>query len=218
MHSTVTVFEVQTLLNASKATNFTFKITGDTSLPDDEIKTINSAYQSTYEKIVELESRGFQLTFDKLENDIFTSNLQMIDSSFPFIIAELLKYFYRRDCGSSLETMMTQLEQFNPLNYDTNHAHPFYRYKMKSFLEDVALGMTPASVWNGVYDATGGYIIVKKDGEIVCYHVYNRNEFQDYLLKNTKFEAGSRSRFEYGFLYKEGNDFFMKLNLAIRFK
>lgn len=207
-----------TLLNSSKATNVTFKLVGGTTLSDDEIKMINSAYQSTYEKIVELESRGFQLTCDKLENDIFTSNLQMIDSSFPFIIAELLKYFYRRDCGSSLETMMAQLEQFNPLNYDMNHAHPFYRYKMKSFLEDVALGMTPASVWNGVYDATGGYIIVKKDGEIVCYHVYNRNEFQDYLLKNTKFEAGSRSRFEYGFLYKEGNDLFMKLNLAIRFK
>lgn len=207
-----------TLLNSSKATNFTFKLVGETSISQSEIDKINSAYQSTYEKLVELESRGYQFTFDKIENNIFTSNLQMIDSSFPFIIAELLKYFYRRDCNSSLEALMEQIEQLNPLKYDTDNNHPFYRYKMKSFLEDVALGMTPASVWNGVYDATGGYIIVKKDGEIVCYHVYNRNEFQDYLIKNTRFEAGSRSRFDYGFLYKDGDDLFMKLNLAIRFK
>ncbi|MGR6012372.1 HpaII family restriction endonuclease [Bacillus paranthracis] len=29
-------------------------------------------------------------------------------------------------------------------------------------------------------------LLSKKDGELVCYHVYNRNEFQDYLLKKHK--------------------------------
>lgn len=41
---------------------------------------------------------------------------------------------------------------------------------MKVLLIDVALGMTPAKEWNGRYDANGGYIVIRKDGEIVCYH------------------------------------------------
>jgi len=27
------------------------------------------------------------------------------------------------------------------------------------------LGMTPSKVWTGIYDATGGYLIVKENGE-----------------------------------------------------
>ena len=77
--------------------------------------------------------------------------------------------------------------------------------------------MTPARIWTGQYDATGGIIIVKQDGELVCYHIYNRNEFQDYLLNNTRIEQASTSRYEFGSLYKDNDKIFMKLNLQIRF-
>ena len=53
----------------------------------------------------------------------------------------------------------------------------------------IALGMMPASQWKGKYEATGGYIIVKEDGDILCYHIYNRNEFREYLYNNTKFDT-----------------------------
>lgn len=207
-----------TLLNASGATNFTFKFVGQASLSDDEVERINNTYSSTYERIVELEKLGYNLDFVEMDNSIFKSNLLMIDSSFPFIISELLKYYYKRECSSSMGDMIAHIEQLNPCGFNTESSHPFYRYKMKNFLVDVALGMTPNEVWEGIYDATGGYIVVKRDGEIVCYHVYNRNEFQDYLLKNTRFEAGSRSKHHFGYVYKEGEDLFMKLNLQIRFK
>lgn len=77
--------------------------------------------------------------------------------------------------------------------------------------------MTLAKVWNGKYDATGGYIIVREDGEVLCYHIYNRNDFQEYLLKNTKFEKPDSKRYEYGSVYKSGEHTFIKLNLQIRF-
>lgn len=207
-----------TLLNASGATNFIFKFNGQAFLSDEEIERINNTYSSTYERLVELEKLGYQLEFDKVGNDVFRSNLQMIDSAFPLIMSELLKYYYKRESSSSMLDMIQHIENINPCNFDTQSAHPFYRYKMKNFLVDVALGMTPNEVWEGIYDANGGYIVVKRDGEIVCYHVYNRNEFQDYLLKNTRFEAGSRSKHDFGYLYKDGNNLFMKLNLQIRFK
>ena len=84
-------------------------------------------------------------------------------------------------------------------------------------MTDVALGMTPSKVWSGKYIATGGLIIVKQDGEIVCYHVYNQNEFQDYLVNKTKFEQASTDRYKFAKLYREKNKIFIKLNLQIRF-
>ena len=105
----------------------------------------------------------------------------------------------------------------NPLNFDTDNNHLFYEYKIKRFLTDVALGMMPSKVWTGKYDATGGYLIVKENGDVLCYHIYNRNEFEDYLLNNTKLETASSSRHGFGKIYKSNGEMFFNLNLQIRF-
>ena len=77
--------------------------------------------------------------------------------------------------------------------------------------------MKPSTVWNGDYDATGGFIIVKEDGDILCYHIYNRNEFQEYLLQNTKFETASTTKHHFGSSYEKDGELFFKLNLQVRF-
>ena len=105
----------------------------------------------------------------------------------------------------------------NPLNFTGTNVVEFYAHKMKSVLLDAALGMTPAKEWLGRYDANGGYLVVKRDGEIVCYHFYNRNDVEDYLYNNTRFERASRSRYGFGNLYKIGDQVYIKLNLQIRF-
>lgn len=76
----------------------------------------------------------------------------------------------------------------------------------------------PSKVWEGVYDAIGGYLIVKATGEVLCYHIYNKNEFENYLFANTKLETASSTRHEYGKIYEDNGQFFFKLNLQIRFK
>ena len=87
-----------------------------------------------------------------------------------------------------------------------------------NLLLDSALGMTPAKEWTGRYDANGGYLVVKKDGDIVCYHFYNRNDVEDYLFCNTRFERASRSRYNFGSLYcGDDGEAYIKLNLQIRF-
>jgi type II restriction enzyme len=88
---------------------------------------------------------------------------------------------------------------------------------MKRFLSDIALGMMPSKVWTGKLDATGGYLIVKGNGDILCYHIYNRNEFEEYLLKNTKLDTASSGRHDFGYIYKENEQLYFKLNLQIRF-
>ncbi len=67
------------------------------------------------------------------------------------------------------------------------------------------------------YDATGGYLIIKEDGDVLCYHIYDRNTFENYLINNTKLDTASSSRHNFGKLYKEKGELFMNLNLQIRF-
>lgn len=147
---------------------------------------------------------------------MFDLNLQVIDSRMADILAELLKYYFSGK-GSKTIDLLELVKIQNPCNYNGSLGHKFYDYKLKNFMRDVALGMTPSKRWNGKFDATGGYIVVKEDGELLCYHLYNHNEFQEYLLKNTKFETSSSSRYEYGEVYKESVEYYIKLNLQIRF-
>ena len=53
--------------------------------------------------------------------------------------------------------------------------------------------MMPSKEWDGQYEANGGYVIVKEDGDVLAYYIYNRGAFETYLLNNTKLERGSTS-------------------------
>lgn len=72
--------------------------------------------------------------------------------------------------------------------------------------------------WLSLDNASGGYIIIKKDGDVLCYHLYNRNFFEEYLLKNTQFDRPSATRHDYGYVYKENDSYYIDLNVQIRFK
>lgn len=206
-----------TLLNASTSTNFIFKVKNG-MFTDTEIKHINSIKsRSKYrDRVNNILSNDGKLKYENMQNEVFKLNLQVIDSNMPLIVSSMLLNYYKGN-ASSLIDLLQIVEKENPCNFNLDHNHTFYEYKIKNLLTDIALGMTPAKVWQGYYDATGCYIVVKENGEILCYHIYNRNEFEDYLLKNTKLDTPSH-RNNFGELYKEGNELFIKLNLQIRFK
>lgn len=207
-----------TLLNAGKTTNFIFKI-NNLSLTQNQISEINeietrSKIKDRIEKITEL---GGNLEFQKTESSVFSNNLILIDSALPKIISESLLLFFS-SAYSTVIDLTTQISAKNPLEFNLETNHPFYSYKIKRFLTDIALGMMPSKVWTGELDATGGYLVVKENGEVLCYHIYNRNEFEDYLFANTKLETASSTRHEFGKIYEENGKLYFKLNLQIRFK
>lgn len=209
--------DAPTLLNPGKTTNFIYQIEGNlTGVQIAEINGIDTK-SKIKDRVKAIRNKyNCSLKYSTMENENFLFNLQVIDSQLPVIVSELLLLYYG-DNGMKLDEMTEKLTVINPCKFKQSSEHPFYRYKVKSFLTDIALGMTPSKPWKGMYDATGGYIIVKKDGEVLCYHLYNKNEFQEYLIKNTKFETPSSSRYGFGQIYKENDALFIKLNLQVRF-
>jgi type II restriction enzyme len=207
-----------TLLNAGRSTNFIYEINNyyPLALEIEQINNIDTR-SKIRDRIEHISNAGGTLNFLKLENPIFQNNLILIDSLLPNILSNILKVFFTSPLSSIMD-IVQQVHEENPLNFDQQFSHTFYQYKVKRFLTDVALGMMPASVWSGIYDATGGYLIVKEDGDVLCYHIYNRNAFEDYLYKNTKFETASSTRHDFGRIYESNGKLYFKLNLQIRFK
>lgn len=212
-----------TLLNAGKTTNFIYKIVNCT-LTNEEIGDVNCLFikrgSKTHKdikgRISKIKDYSGKFNFEKAENVVFGNNLTLIDSSLPRIIAEII-FLYFTSGYSKIADLVQEITKLNPLNYDLNAGHPFYSYKIKRFLTDTALGMMPSKVWSGKVDATGGYLIVKEDGEILCYHIYNRNQFEDYLFYNTRLETASSSRHDFADIFYEDDVLYFKLNLQIRF-
>lgn len=228
-----------TLFNPAAGTNFIYKLTKPVGLDFDlkhfNYETLRLTKGTKKSKITlrlnTLEELGFKYEFVRIQSENLHLNLQLIDSQLPEIISHLV-YSKFNTGRSRITDLVSILNERNPLKFNLASGHPFYEYKIKNFLSEVALGMTPEAVFTGKYDATGGIIIVKEDGDIVCYHIYNKNEFQTYLINNTKLDqpatsedndnpgfekVGKAKPYKYGWVYEENNELFIKLNLQIRF-
>ena len=206
-----------TLLNAGDTTNILYKIDGK-ALTDSDIQSLNSIdkHQDRMEALLD---KGCKLTFVDIENKTFKNNLLFLDCYMPRFVADCLLTYCMPNSISSIKQTVEEIAQLNPFNFTGSNVLSFYEHKMKVLLLDVALGMTPGKEWKGRYDVNGGYLVVRKDGEIVCYHFYNRNDVEDYLYNNTRFESASRSRYNYGSLFRgEDGNVYIRLNIQIRFK
>lgn len=206
-----------TLLNAGIPTNILYKIE-DVEFTDDDIKTINDI-KDHLPRMKEIIERGGRLVYSNIEHQTFKNNLLFLDCCMPKFIAECLVIDSMPNATSAIKEAVEMVAAKNPFEFTGNDIVAFYEHKMKVLLLDAALGMTPSKEWKGRYDANGGYLVVRKDGEIVCYHFYNRNDIEDYLYHNTRFERGSRTRHNFGSLFRgDDGQVYIRLNLQIRFK
>ena len=204
-----------TLLNAGLPTNILYKVEG-VNLTDEDIQYINGIKEHL-PRMKEIADRGGRLVYNNIEHQVFKNNLLFLDSYMPEFIAECLVVDSMPNATSMIKDAVEMVARKNPFNFTGNDVVAFYEHKMKVLLLDAALGMTPSKEWKGRYDANGGYLVVRKDGEIVCYHFYNRNDVEDYLYLNTRLERASRNRYNFGNLFRDGSSLFIRLNLQIRF-
>jgi type II restriction enzyme len=193
-----------TLLNASQATNFIYKVDG--------VDSRYGAGAKGKDLVKAIYNAGGRLVFQRTQNSIFNDNLIMIDSRMPAIIAEMLVGYYTEKAFTCAE-----LAEYVGSSNILGQSADFYKHKTKEMLSAVALGMKPATPWNGTEEASGGYIIVKANGDVAAYHLYNRDAFRWYLPNNTRFKTPSTGRHDFCKLYEEAGATFIKLNLQIRF-
>jgi len=203
-----------TLLNASKGTIFTYEIT----------PSLNQSLLTELNELNENKPRGWvdqtlQHIYDNnskceyvcLSSDIFETNLQMIDFKLPEILSEIFVH------GYLVQNKQLDLAVQSYLNDNPSSKSELIKYKVNELLVASALGMVPMSPWAGLEEANGGYIIVKDNSEVLCYHLYERNELKNYLYTNTRFETASTSRYNTGRLYEINDKQYIDLALQIRF-
>lgn len=205
-----------TLLNAGKTTNVIYQLTGNMSI--ETMEQINSISTKTKirERVNEILNNGTQLKYHGFENPTLIRNLMLVDSRMPELFAQLVLTSFQTGIDK-LPDLTHHISQENPLHFPFADPLLYYTKLVKRMLMDFALGMVPGSEWSGNYDASGGYIIVKTTGQLVCYHVYRINDFQNYLFNNTKLDTPSSSRHGFGTIYEQEGVQYLKLNRQIRF-
>jgi len=102
----------------------------------------------------------------------------------------MLVGFYTKN-GNSLSDLVKYLSASKTIldKFDFELSREDYEFKLKQLLSASALGMQPSKPWDGMMRANGGYLIVVRSGDVLCYHAFNRDVFLSYLFNNTRFES-----------------------------
>jgi hypothetical protein len=203
-----------TLLNASGATNFEFRFNCREHLYE-ELESLGRKPKAVIQRLAQEE---ISLISSGPVNSMFNLNLRLSDSILPVLLSELVLQYYSGSRSDLLE-LINDLARRDPLGIGPTDADRFYTTKFRTLLSDVALGMKPSSRWDGRYVASGGYLVVKPSGEIVCLYAADRDKFRDYLLANTRLETADTKKHGFGKVERlESGGCRVLLNLQIRFK
>ena len=203
-----------TLFNPGENTNFEFLIDNCNDAIMNKFNSIDTNHK-IIDRMKHLYDNGCDLQpINHSISSQFEENLQFIDTLMPEFLQSLILYSYTYNL-KHIPDIINKIQEDNPFNYRNS---AIYSYKIKKLLCAFALGLTPErNDWLGAEDANGGYITVKTDGSIVCYHLYNRTEFENYLYEYTTLDRPSITRYDYMKIYKQGEEYRIKLCLQIRF-
>ena len=205
-----------TLLNASQQTVFRYKLDNLTQLQADQINSI-PARGALIARVQALSNLSdIKIASVGSTSETLSYNLRLMDDALPDITSSLLWNFYQQNTGK-LDKLLPHISEQNIRSYNSQGKDLLYSVTLKRLLVSAALGMKPAQRWDGHYDANGGYLIVLNSGDIISYHIYDKENFENYLFHNTKLDTPSTGRYSTGTVFKEGGFYFIDLGLQIRF-
>ena len=207
------------LLDGGRTANFKFEQTG-VRFASPTVSKINAFgdENDVLGRMMMIERLGGVLKYSDVADKVFKSNLSMIDLHFPRMLAEMVRVMHL-DGITKVSELVEAIKEINPLKIKDEliTKHYYYEYKMKQFLMALAFGMRPAKIFKGMDSAIGGYLFVDGNGNIVIYTRADKERVEDFLYNNTRFEKSSTDKDKYGYLERENNMFFFKLNLKIGF-
>ena len=222
-----------TLFNASgDNTNFEYEIVGN--FDDEKMSAFNGMFHEVTKKGVTkyevatgdrmryLKDCGVGLRFVNPVKDVARQNLVRCGGiEMPKILGGMLKYYYF-ECGAAsvgVEDAIKYLADTDYVGYGFDDLYDTYRVKIANLLYAMFTGLRFSKPWSGRSDVSGGYIVVKRDGDVVAFHSCIADEFKDFLIDKLKFEGPSCSRHKYMEIYKKDDGkYYLKLALQFRFK
>ena len=222
-----------TLFNASgDNTNFEYEIVDD--FDDEKMNAFNGMFHEVTKKGVTkyevatgdrmryLKECGVDLRFVNPVKDVARQNLVRCGGiEMPKILGGMLKYYYF-ECGAAsvgVEDAIKYLADTDYVGYGFDDLYDTYRVKIANLLYAMFTGLRFSKPWSGRSDVSGGYIVVKRDGDVVAFHSCIADEFKDFLIDKLKFEGPSCSRHKYMEIYKKDDGkYYLKLALQFRFK
>lgn len=186
-----------TLFNASQGAAFRYRLAGQTtaaakrSVDSIQKKSVKSWVVARVNALHELHA----FTADvKAENPVFAKNLSLLDTNMASVIGHLLRIGRSSAVNSgNLKEALELLVREDPLGLGAVFAETYYGFRVRHFLRAAALGMTPATPWDGNEDAEGGMLVVSADRELYCL-LAGKSEFERYLVETTYFDTPSTSR------------------------
>lgn len=222
-----------TLFNASgDNTNFEYEIVGN--FDDEKMNAFNGMFHEVTKKGVTkyevatgdrmryLKECGVDLRFVNPVKDVARQNLVRCGGmEMPKILGGMLKYYYF-ECGAAsvgVEDAIKYLADTDYVGYGFDDLYDTYRVKIANLLYAMFTGLRFSKPWSGRSDVSGGYIVVKRDGDVVAFHSCIADEFKDFLIDKLKFEGPSCTRHKYMEIYKKDDGkYYLKLALQFRFK
>lgn len=222
-----------TLFNASgDNTNFEYEIVGN--FDDEKMNAFNGMFHevtkkgatkyevATGDRMRYLKECGVDLRFVNPVKDVARQNLVRCGGmEMPKILGGMLKYYYF-ECGAAsvgVEDAIKYLADTDYVGYGFDDLYDTYRVKISTLLYAMFTGLRFSKPWSGRSDVSGGYIVVKRDGDVVAFHSCIADEFKDFLIDKLKFEGPSCTRHKYMEIYKKDDGkYYLKLALQFRFK
>jgi type II restriction enzyme len=205
-----------TIFNAGKKTVFIYRIESNNNLDIPKLKELESAT-----KILRTIRGQCQIVFDELKTREFTNtfyrNLILIDDSMPIIVANLLLNAYSGENNKSIIELHKKMTKDNPCGYELQNVGEIYERKIKNFLTDITLGLKASEDWKKD-NTPNGFLVVTRNGEVLSYYLLDRKTFEDCLFTQTKLDVPSRTRHDYGTIYQEEGNYYIKLCLQVRFR
>lgn len=211
-----------TLLNTSDATLITYSVEG-ALFSDFEIEEINnfSGNSKLKRRLEAIYNKGAKIVYKDYESQTFKNNLDIIDSALPKLLAEIVLIYFSSQRISSSHDLVCKIAELNPLKSQNEDLYKYYKIKYTKLLRASALGMYPAKPYDDSDDANG-YVVVRDDGNIVCYSFYDQDMVKKHLFDNTKLDTPSSEkdgRKSYCKLYRnENGQIEIQLNFQIRWK
>ena len=208
-----------TLYNAGTSSQLLFRMDGMTKGMADEFNSLkDSKGHRAWSDCVDLIANNhLNPVYLGTRGTVLKHNLLMLSSDMDRILAWLFResLLMDRSC-KELSSLCERMEAKDPLGYGIPE---LYEKRIKDFLFASFSGMSASVSWDGREQANGGYIVVKPDGEVLCYHTNDGDSFREYLFSGTHVEYVSSKKYQWSTVSQDAKgDYILPVNGSIRFR